>query len=122
MNYADFLTAYADIIFKACRKLKNNRFAVFVVGDIRNSKGAYRDFISETKRLFQSAGLCLYNEIILLEQYGTAPMRAGGIFKAKKKLLKVHQNVLVFYKGDINKISEVFKNNFRWVDLTRFKQ
>lgn len=122
MNYTDFLTAYADIIFKACRKLKNNRFAVFVVGDIRNNKGAYRDFISETKRLFQSEGLCLYNEIILLEQFGTAPMRAGNVFKAKKKLLKVHQNVLVFYKGDINKISETFSNNFRWVDLDRFKQ
>lgn len=122
MNYADFLEAYTDIIFKACRKLKNNRFAVFVVGDIRDNKGAYRDFISETKKLFRSQGLCLYNEIILLEQYGTAPMRTSNIFKAKKKLLKVHQNVLVFYKGDINKISEVFTNNFRWVNLDRFKQ
>ena len=77
MNYSDFIEAYSEIINTACRKLKNNRFAVFVVGDIRDSKGAYRDFVSETKRIFQNSGLCLYNEIILINTYGTAPMRAG---------------------------------------------
>lgn len=77
MNYSDFLKAYSDIISLSCRKLKENRFAVFVVGDIRDSKGAYRDFVSTTKRLFRENDLCLYNESILLEQYGTAPMRAS---------------------------------------------
>lgn len=85
MNYNDFMEAYRDVIAKACRKLKDDRFAVFVVGDIRNSRGAYRDFISSTKRAFQNCGLCLYNEIILLEQYGTAPMRAGRQFSARRK-------------------------------------
>lgn len=119
MNYADFLTAYKDIIGKACRKLKDNRFAVFVVGDIRDSKGAYRDFVSDTKRLFRENDLCLYNEIILLEQYGTAPLRAGLIFRTKKKVVKVHQNVLVFFKGDINKISGIFGNDYQWADLSK---
>ena len=57
MNYSDFLEAYGEIIAVACRKLKENRFAVFVVGDIRDSKGAYRDFIGKTKRIFQAQGL-----------------------------------------------------------------
>lgn len=122
MNYADFIEAYTDIIQKSCRKLKNNRFAVFVVGDIRDTQGAYRDFISHTKRIFQEAGLCLYNEIILLEQYGTTPIRAGGTFKARKKVSKVHQNVLVFYKGDISAISETFENNYKWVELAEQKE
>lgn len=117
MNYTDFIEAYTDIINKACNKLKNDRFAVFVVGDIRDKKGAYRDFISETKRIFRNNGLSLYNEIILLEQYGTAPLRAGLIFKGKKKVVKVHQNVLVFYKGDIRNIKG--KNAFKWEDLTQ---
>ncbi len=119
MNYADFIDAYTEIIARSCSKLKENRFAVFVVGDIRDNKGAYRDFISSTKRIFQESGLCLYNEIILLEQYGTAPARAGNVFRAKKKLVKVHQNVLVFYKGDINAISGIFDNAFQWVDLSK---
>lgn len=121
MNYADFLEAYTDIIGTACRKLKNNRFAVFVVGDIRDKQGAYRDFISTTKRIFQSNGLCLYNESILLEQFGTAQMRAGKQFLAKRKTTKVHQNVLVFYKGDIEEIKSTYKNEFHFVDLSKYK-
>jgi DNA modification methylase len=120
MNYKDFLQAYREIISISCRKLKENRFAVFVVGDIRDSKGAYRDFIGETKNIFRGEGLCLYNDIVLLEQYGTAPLRAGNIFSAKRKVLKVHQNVLVFYKGNINEIKTNFNNNFRWADLSRY--
>ena len=121
MNYADFIAAYREIISKSCSKLKENRFAVFVVGDIRDSKGAYRDFISETKRTFQDCGLCLYNEMILLNQYGTAPMRVAGAFDASRKMTKVHQNVLVFYKGNTKEIKGTFDNNFKWVDLEKLK-
>lgn len=117
MNYADFIDAYTEIIAISCSKLRESRFAVFVVGDIRDSKGAYRDFISDTKRIFRENGLCLYNEIILLQQLGTAPIRASATFKAKRKLQKVHQNVLVFYKGDIKDINANFKNEFHWADL-----
>lgn len=112
MSYGDFTEAYADIIGKSCRKLKDDRFSVFVVGDIRDGKGAYRDFIGLTKQLFLQHGLCLYNEMILLEQYGTAPMRAGQIFKAGRKVTKVHQNILVFYKGNTNAIKANFINEF----------
>lgn len=108
MNYTDFIEAYTDIINTSCRKLKQNRFAVFVVGDIRDSKGAYRCFIDETKRIFRQNGLCLYNESVLLEQYGNKPYIAAGIFNAKRKLPKVHQNVLVFYKGNIDKIKGIY--------------
>lgn len=117
MNYADFLEAYREIISISCRKLRNNRFAVFVVGDIRDSKGAYRDFVSSTKRIFQENGLQLYNEIILLNQYGTAPMRASAIFNSARKTVKVHQNVLVFYKGDMREIKNIYNNQCEWAEL-----
>lgn len=119
MNYTDFLGAYQEIISTACRKLKENRFAVWVIGDVRDTKGAYRDLLSVTKRIFKDNGLYLYNESILLEQYGTAPMRAGKQFTAKRKVVKVHQNVLVFYKGDIQTIEP--KSDFAFADLSRFK-
>lgn len=122
MNYSDFLEAYGEIIAVACRKLKENRFAVFVVGDIRDKKGAYRDFISQTKRIFQAQGLCLYNDMILLNQLATAPMRAAHNFDSARKMTKVHQNVLVFYKGNMKAIKGEFDNDIRWVDLEKFKQ
>jgi len=121
MNYSDFIDAYREIIAKSCAKLKDNRFAVFVVGEIRDSKGAYRDFVGQTKRLFMDQGLCLYNDSVLLEQYGTAPMRAGLVFGSRRKTVKVHQNVLIFYKGNIKAIPDVFDNDFQWVDLGRFQ-
>ena len=121
MNYTDFIEAYRKIISTSCRKLKENRFAVFVVGDIRDSKGAYRDFISDTKRIFQESGLCLYNEIILLNQLCTAPMRAGTPFSRNRKVAKVHQNVLVFYKGNPKTIKNTFENSFAWADLSVYK-
>ena len=118
MNFKDFAAAYQEIISISCRKLKQDRFAVFVVGDIRDSKGAYRDFIGLTKQAFFSCGLCLYNEAVLLEPYGTAQLRAGQLFRATRKTAKVHQNVLVFYKGEIRKIKQNYENTFSWANIS----
>lgn len=119
MSYTAFLAAYEEIIRLACKKLKNNRFAVFVVGDIRDRKGFYRDFVGDTKRIFHKHGLFLYNDCVLLEQYGTAPMRAGRQFSALRKVCKTHQNVLVFYKGDIENIRYTYADSFEWADISK---
>ncbi len=104
MTYENFLTAYREIIRKSCALLKDNRFAVFVVGDIRDTKtGMYRNFVAETISAFQSAGLHLYNEIILVTQCGSLPLRVSNGFQGMRKVGKTHQNVLVFYKGSNQK-------------------
>jgi len=98
MDYDTFMVAYKSIIKKACALLKVDAYACFVVGDIRDKKGFYRDFVSHTKQAFIDAGCPLYNEGILLQPLGTAMLRAGKIFEAGKKLTKVHENVLIFKK------------------------
>ncbi len=108
MEYDDFITAYNDIIGKAMRKLKNNRFAVFVVGDVRDKKGFYRNLVSETIDAFQGNGAKLYNQIVLVEQLRTAPLRMRRQFNGGRKVVKTHRNVLVFYKGDPKKIKETY--------------
>lgn len=108
MEYDDFCKAYKGIIDKACNKLKNDRFAVFVVGDVRDKNGAYRNFVDYTKKCFNDNGLITYNEAILIDMLGTAMIRASQTFKTRK-LVKVHQNVLIFYKGNIKKIKDNFK-------------
>lgn len=100
MKWPDFLTAYRAIIAKSCAKLRNNRFACFVVGDFRDGRGNYRNFVSETIGAFLSAGLSLYNEAILVTSVGSASMRVTRQFNGGRKLCKTHQNVLVFVKGD----------------------
>lgn len=100
MDYENFCKVYADIIGIACRKLKQDRFAVFVVGDVRDKKGFYRNFVDYTKKCFNDNGLLTYNELILIEQSGTGAMRANKQFGSLRKVIKTHQNVLVFYKGN----------------------
>ena len=67
------------------------------------------NFIDDTKKAFLDCGLKTYNELILLEQSGTGAMRANKTFGTYRKVIKTHQNVLVFYKGDPKKIKENYK-------------
>lgn len=97
MTYPDFLKAYNVIIQKSCRLLKPGGFACFVVGEFRDKKGNYVGFVPDTVKAFQNAGLKYYNEGILLNSLASASVRAGGNMKSKK-LVKIHQNVLVFKK------------------------
>lgn len=99
MNDVEFISKYESIIKKCVSKLKENCFAVFVVGEVRDKKtGFYKDFVGITKNAFYKAGLKLYNDAIFLESgLNTAAMRADKYMK-NKKLVKVHQNVLVFRK------------------------
>jgi DNA modification methylase len=100
LDYPAFRIAYAEIIGKACALLKPDRFACFVVGDVRDRQGLYYGFPGHTVAAFELAGLRLYNEAILVTAAGSLPIRAAKQFKASRKLGKTHQNVLVFVKGD----------------------
>lgn len=101
MAWSDFCSAYLDIVQKACHRLQHNRFACFVVGDVRDKKtGAYRGLPGLTIDAFLYSGLTLHNEAILVTSVGSLPVRAAAAFTASRKLGKTHQNVLVFCKGD----------------------
>ena len=107
-TYEDFYAILDEAFRGAIKCLKNNRFAVIVCGDIRNDKtGGYYGFPDDIKRTFMQNGMILYNELVLINSYGSAPMRAGRAMK-NRKTTKVHQNVLVFYKGDQKSIPDIF--------------
>ena len=97
MKYDDFLKAYESIIKKSCERLKKGGFAVFVVGEVRDKNGNYYGFVPDTYSCFKKAGLHLYNEAILATSLASAALRASGNMKSKK-LVKVHQNILIFKK------------------------
>ena len=100
LGYEQFREAYFEIIKKACALLKPDRFSCFVVGEVRDKKGNYYDFVGDTIKAFRAAGLEYYNEAILVTAVGSLPIRAGKQFSASRKLGKTHQNVLVFVNGD----------------------
>ena len=105
-TYDEFLTKYKSIISSCVSMLKDNRFACFCVGDIRDKEGFYHNFVSDTISAFIDAGTKLYNEAILITSVGSLPIRVIRQFSGYRKLGKTHQNVLIFYKGDIKKIKE----------------
>lgn len=106
MKYNAFRSVYNEIIVASCRKLKDDRFACFVVGDVRDAKGFYYGFPWHTIDAFERAGLRLYNEAVLVTAVGSLPIRVGKQFSSSRKLGKTHQNVLIFCKGDPRKATE----------------
>ena len=108
-TYEDFIAILRNAFTSAVSCLKENRFAVIVVGEIRDDKtGAYRDFVGDIRSIFKEAGLYFYNEIILINPVGTAAVRAAGNMETRK-ISKVHQNILVFYKGNPREIRKHYK-------------
>jgi hypothetical protein len=106
MAYDKFLAAYCEIIAVCAAMLKPDRFACFVVGDVRDKRGMYRGFPWHTVQAFQDAGMPLYNEAVLVTAVGSLSIRVGRQFAGARKLGKTHQNVLVFVKGDPRKATQ----------------
>lgn len=100
LAYPEFRKAYFEIVAETCKLLKPDRFAAFVVGEVRDKRGNYYGFVPDTVEAFRRAGLAYYNETILVTAAGSLPIRAGKQFTATRKVGKTHQNVLVFLKGD----------------------
>ena len=107
-TYEDFLLILEEAFTKSIQCLKNNRFAVIVVGDIRDKKGFYYSFPDDIKRIFIKNDCFLYNDMILVESLGTLPQRVQKSMN-NRKVGKCHQNVIVFYKGDPKKIQDNYK-------------
>ncbi len=105
-SYSAFIGDMGGIISAAAARLRPGRFAVFVVGDIRDKRGLYRNLVSDIIGLCGGAGLALYNEAILVTAVGSLPVRVSRAFNSGRKLGKTHQNVLVFYNGDPRHIAD----------------
>lgn len=99
-EYSLFLDKYKSIITKCCKMLKRESYACFVIANIRDKKRGYLyPLVSDTIRFFNDSNIPLYNEAILVNQYGSLPIRVARQFEASRKLGKMHQNILIFKKG-----------------------
>jgi len=99
-SYGDFVVQLRMMYRHLIRKLKKNRFAAVVIGDIRDEQGRYRGLHHDIATLFREAGMHLYNDAVLVTAIGSLPFRTRRAFESSRKLGKAHQNVMVFVKGD----------------------
>ena len=98
MDYDDFIFTFESIMRKACKLLKVGGMAIVVVGEVRNKKGEYYGFVADAIKLMQRCGgMKFYNDAILATSLASAALRANSNMKSGK-LVKVHQNVLMFKK------------------------
>ena len=108
MGTADYVTALEEIIASAASRLRDNSFAVVVIGNQRNynkkepgyKNGELRSLYSITVEAFQKAGMVFYNDVIILNEVGSYSLIGSTIFKGGRKLGRVHQYALVFVKGN----------------------
>ncbi len=106
MPWERFLEMYEVILSKAVAKLAEDRFAVVVIGDVRDKRGFYHNLPGLTTEIMSRAGAGFYNEAVLVTPAGSLPIRVGKQFEASRKLGKTHQNVLVYCKGDPRRAAE----------------
>lgn len=106
-DYCDFLKILDNAYSKSIKILKDNRFAVIVVGNIRDKQGFYYNFINDIINIFNKNDMFLLNEIILKEPIINRRFTSRRFFKSRK-IVKIHQNVLVFYKGNPKEIKNIF--------------
>lgn len=100
MAVDDFDKTHGEIIQKTCDRLKNNRFACWIISEYRGKDGNYAGFVPNTIWWFEQAGLRYYNEAILINPVGSLHIRVNKQFLTSRKLGRTHQNILMFVKGD----------------------
>jgi hypothetical protein len=102
---------FRDMLFEGYKKaisvLNDNCFFVIMTGDSRDSKGAYYGCEAEHEIFFKNQGLHIYNKIVYLECEFTRLSQAKVTLNTRK-FPKREQKILVFYKGDISKISDLY--------------
>ncbi|MAH47734.1 hypothetical protein CMI37_18075 [Candidatus Pacearchaeota archaeon] len=106
-SYGEFLDILDNAFGAAVATLKHNRFAVIVIGDVRDEKGAYRLLPDMTKTIMTGHGMVLLNELIFVEPVGTLSQRARRYMR-NRKVGKCHQNVQVFYNGNPQEVGKHF--------------
>lgn len=121
MSYNDFKEKYREIIKKSVNLLKMNRFAVFIVGEIRGEDGFYKNFVHETISMFLDAGMKFYNDIVLVAPVASMSLRVDGQFTPTRKIGKIHQNMLVFFQGDVETLQSLPNNPKFFTSLNEIK-
>lgn len=102
---------FRDTLFEGYKRgievLNDNCFFVIMTGDSRDKNGAYYGCEAEHELFFKQQGLHIYNKITYLECEFTRLAHAKVTLNYRK-FPKREQKILVFYKGDMSKIRELY--------------
>lgn len=106
MSPKEFDSAMVKTMREVARVLRQDRFAVFIVGNVRNKKGELLSMHRCMLNAAEAAGLTYVQDAILLTQVGKASLRSPRQFKQTRVLARTHQEILIFVKGDRKKAAK----------------
>ena len=116
MDIDVFDNTLESILYQSSLKLKNNRFFGIVVSEVRNqsktgnySIGNYKGLVHKTIQMCEKHGLSFYNDMILFNSQHQASKVAKTYFDRNRKIPSVHQNILIFVKGNPDIATEEIK-------------
>ena len=111
LNNLPTYSEFRDLLFagykNAIQSLADDRFFVVMTGDSRDKNGAYYGCEAEHELFFRDQGLHIYNKIVYLECEFTRLAHAK-VTLDYRKFPKREQKILVFYKGDMKHIKELY--------------
>ena len=96
-TYEDFLKMLKKIINNVFNMLKDNCFAVFVVGNFRKENGELCHFNGDLIRIAKEIGFKLWDEIIWEGASKVALTRCGK-FEKNRKSVRMHEYIIVLKK------------------------
>jgi hypothetical protein len=106
-TYEEFRDSLFSGYKNAIKHLNDNCFFVVMTGDSRDKNGAYYGSEAEHELFFKDQGFHIYNKIVYLECEFTRLAHAKRTLDYRK-FPKREQKILVFYKGDMKKIKELY--------------
>lgn len=111
LNSIPTYEAFRDMLFAGYKlgieALNDNCFFVVMTGDSRDKNGAYYGCEAEHELFFKAQGLHIYNRIVYHESEFTRLAHAKRTLDYRK-FPKTEQKILVFYKGDMDKIKDLY--------------
>ena len=129
MDADSFDKKYYSILKKAAAKLKDNRFFAVVVSEVREQSvtgnykiGKYKGLVWKTIRACEEAGLHFYNDMVLFNSQHQASRVVDTYFERNRKVASVHQNILIFVKGNPDIATEIITNGDNYVCVVDGKQ
>lgn len=106
MSLADFNAAHGEIIAASLERLKDDRFAVWVIGDVRLEARRWARIVDSTIDSFEAAGAALHNEATLITPMGGRRIGLRQSFIKTRTLTSLTESVLIFCKGDAKAAAE----------------
>jgi hypothetical protein len=122
LSVEEFDEKYHSILKKSADKLKEDRFFTVVVSEVREQSvtgnykiGKYKGLVWKTIQFLEECGLSFYNDMVLFNSQHQASRVVDTYFERNRKVASVHQNILVFVKGNPDIATETIKNGYTFI-------